>query len=94
MRELFSAPAHPYTRGLLTSIPRLDTAEVSEERTRLSEIEGIVPSLAALPPGCAFAPRCPYATGECREARPPLEEKRSGHWIACWHADRLPGAAA
>ena len=92
--ELFAAPAHPYTQGLLTSIPRLDAAEGAGERTRLNEIEGIVPSLAALPPGCAFAPRCPYATGECREARPPLEETRSGHWAACWHSDRLSGAAA
>ena len=94
VRALFHAPAHPYTRGLLTSIPRLDTAEAAGERTRLNEIEGIVPSLAALPRGCAFAPRCAYATGECHDARPPLEEKRSGHWAACWHSDRLPGAAA
>ena len=92
--ELFSTPCHPYTRGLLTSIPRLDAAEDGGERTRLNEIEGIVPSLAALPAGCAFAPRCPYATGECREVRPPLEKKRPGHWAACWHAERLPGVAA
>ena len=94
VRELFSAPCHPYTQGLLTSIPRLDAAEGGGERTRLNEIEGIVPSLAALPAGCAFAPRCPYATGECREVRPPLEAKRPGHWAACWHADRLPGVTA
>ena len=88
--DLFEAPCHPYTRGLLTSIPRLDASAESEVGAReLNEIPGIVPSLLDLPQGCLFAPRCPFATGRCRESGPPLEEKRPGHWAACWHADRV-----
>jgi oligopeptide/dipeptide ABC transporter ATP-binding protein len=49
----------------------------------------MVPSLFNLPAGCSFAPRCALATDECRAAPPPLEQHRPGHWIACWHADRL-----
>ncbi len=60
----------------------------------MNEIEGMVPSLFDLPEGCTFAPRCPYATDQCRAAEPPLEEKRPAHWAACWNADRLLGAGA
>ena len=88
---LFSNPCHPYTVGLLGSIPRLGAEPGDGERMRLSEIPGIVPTLSDLPGGCAFAPRCPYAGAECREARPPLEEKRPGHWAACWHSDCVLG---
>ena len=49
--------------------------------------------LANLPPGCSFAPRCGFATAQCRAAYPPLEQHRPGHWVACWHADRLLGDA-
>ena len=91
--ELFANPCHPYTLGLLGSIPRIET-ERGGDRMRLSEIRGIVPTLSDLPDGCAFAPRCPHATSECREARPPLAEKRPGHWAACWHSDRVLGAGA
>jgi peptide/nickel transport system ATP-binding protein len=91
--ELFDNPGHPYTRGLLGSIPKLDQA-AKGERQRLTEIKGMVPSLARLPPGCAFAPRCGYATDECRAAYPPLEMRRPDHWVACWHADRLLGEGA
>jgi oligopeptide/dipeptide ABC transporter ATP-binding protein len=86
--ELFSVQCHPYTRGLLNCIPRLDTA-ATHDRMRLNEIEGIVPALDDLPQGCAFAPRCPYASDDCRESRPALEEKLPNHWAACWHTDRL-----
>jgi len=86
--ELFDNPGHPYTKGLLGSIPHLDTAAHSR-RTRLNEIKGMVPSLFNLPAGCSFAPRCTLATDECRATPPPLQEHRPGHWIACWHADRL-----
>ena len=91
VEELFSTPCHPYTSGLLGSIPRLDSA-AGDTRERLREVAGIVPSPLDVLPGCAFAPRCPLADGECRHARPELEEKRPGHHAACWHTDRLLGA--
>ena len=88
--ELFAEPCHPYTLGLMGSIPRMDrdSAE-SPGGTRLQEIKGIVPSLYDLPPGCIFEPRCQYADDQCRAEYPPLEEKRPGHLAACWHTDRL-----
>ena len=93
--ELFDHPGHPYTEGLLGAIPSLETAAHNEDgRGRLNEIEGMVPSLAHLPPGCVFAPRCRYASEQCRQTYPPLERHRPGHWVACWHADRLLGATA
>jgi oligopeptide/dipeptide ABC transporter ATP-binding protein len=89
--ELFDNPAHPYTKGLLGSIPHLDSAAKNGgRRERLNEIKGMVPSLFNLPPGCSFAPRCPAASDRCRSTAPELEERRPGHWVACWH----PGAAA
>jgi oligopeptide/dipeptide ABC transporter ATP-binding protein len=94
-KELFEMPGHPYTKGLLASLPNLETAAHSNaRRARLNEIKGMVPSLANLPQGCTFAARCGFATEECRAAYPPLEQQRPGHWIACWHADRLLGSAA
>ncbi|MPZ46928.1 MAG: ATP-binding cassette domain-containing protein [Betaproteobacteria bacterium] len=91
---LFETPLHPYTHGLLSSIPGLGILAGGEaaRRDRLTEIPGIVPALNALPPGCAFAPRCPHADGQCRAHRPPYEQKRSGHWAACWHSEKLYGA--
>jgi oligopeptide/dipeptide ABC transporter ATP-binding protein len=91
--ELFDNPGHPYTQGLLGSIPHLDTAAHSR-RTRLNEIKGMVPSLFNLPAGCSFAPRCSLATDQCRATVPPLEQHRPGHWVACWHADRVLRGAA
>jgi oligopeptide/dipeptide ABC transporter ATP-binding protein len=91
--ELFDNPGHPYTKGLLGSIPHLDAAAHSR-RTRLTEIKGMVPSLFNLPAGCSFAARCSLATDECRATVPPLEQHRPGHWVACWHADRLLRGAA
>ncbi len=87
--ELFDNPGHPYTKGLLGSIPHLDTAARSARPKRLTEIKGMVPSLFNLPPGCSFAARCSLATDQCRATAPALEQHRPGHWIACWHADRL-----
>ncbi|HEV2099620.1 MAG TPA: ABC transporter ATP-binding protein [Stellaceae bacterium] len=93
--DLFDRPAHPYTRGLLGSVPNLETAAHNKvHRSRLNEIKGMVPSLADLPQGCSFAPRCDLATEECLVAYPPLEQRRPGHWVACWHADRLSLGAA
>lgn len=87
--ELFSNPLHPYTVGLLASIPRLDLMRGQADRSqeRLQEIPGIVPPLFDLPAGCAFAPRCQRADDLCRRERPAYEEKQSGHWAACWHTN-------
>ena len=85
--DLFARPRHPYTRGLLASIPRLGAAVA---RKRLAEIPGVVPSLREAIPGCVFAPRCAYATERCRREYPPLERKADGHFVACWEADRIP----
>jgi oligopeptide/dipeptide ABC transporter ATP-binding protein len=82
--ELFDNPGHPYTLGLLGSIPHLGSAR-DANRARLNEIKGLVPSLFNLPPGCSFAPRCARASDRCREERPALEEHRPDHLIACWH---------
>src|SRR5258708_25064672 len=86
---LFARPRHPYTQGLLHSIPRLGA---SGARRRLEEIRGIVPSMREAIPGCVFAPRCAYATDRCRSEYPPLEQKAEGHSGACWEAYRI-GAA-
>jgi peptide/nickel transport system ATP-binding protein len=93
VESLFERPRHPYTEGLLASVPHLAIMSGEEEaEERLREIPGIVPALTDLPPGCTFAPRCPYADEQCRAAYPPYEEKISGHWAACWHSDRLGGS--
>ncbi len=91
---LFARPLHPYTRGLLGSIPRLAQEAAGGGRKRLAEIPGMVPSLKEAVPGCLFAPRCPHATARCAAEYPPLEEKDGGHWVACWEAGRLAGAPA
>jgi len=88
VEALFERPAHPYTRGLLQSIPHLDEAGKAGPRLRLNEIKGMVPSLAHLPAGCSFAPRCSQASDRCRASAPPLEQHWPGHWVACWHASR------
>ena len=86
--ELFGNPMHPYTEGLMASIPRLGLMRgEGAEVDRLQEIPGIVPPLYSLPKGCVFAPRCPRADDKCLAEYPPYEEKRSGHWAACWHTD-------
>ena len=88
--ELFDHPGHPYTKGLLGSIPNLEeVAYIQGERPRLNEITGMVPSLTDLPLGGAFAPRCAFAVEKCHAAYPPLEEVRPGHWISCWRASEL-----
>jgi peptide/nickel transport system ATP-binding protein len=91
--ELFAHPMHPYTRGLMSSIPRLALMRQEQVRVdRLQEIPGMVPALSNLPPGCIFAPRCAFASDLCRRDYPPYQEKRGGHWAACWHSDRLASA--
>jgi peptide/nickel transport system ATP-binding protein len=85
--ELFAHPRHPYTQGLIRSIPRLDRA--AQHRRRLDSIAGNVPSLVEPPEGCRFAARCPYATPACSEATPPLRQVAPGHKMACI-LDSLP----
>jgi oligopeptide/dipeptide ABC transporter ATP-binding protein len=78
-RDIFQSPSHPYTRGLLRAVPDLKT-----DRTQpLTTIEGTVPSLHAMPPGCAFEPRCESRIPECARALPPLVEIGNGHWARC-----------
>jgi len=79
--QLFSEPQHPYTVGLLGSIPRLDL-----DQERLSAIEGFVPDAAAMPAGCRFHPRCPFAVEKCLQEIPPLIEIKKDHYAACWRA--------
>jgi peptide/nickel transport system ATP-binding protein len=79
--RLFSEPQHPYTVGLLGSIPRLHL-----EQERLAAIEGIVPDAAAFPEGCRFHPRCPFAIEKCRTEVPPLIQLQKSHFAACWRA--------
>jgi peptide/nickel transport system ATP-binding protein len=78
---LFGAPQHPYTVGLLGSIPRLD-----RRTTHLATIEGMVPNMAAPPQGCRFAARCPFAEAACTAAPPPLSQIEPGHWSRCIRA--------
>ncbi len=86
--RLFDAPGHPYTQGLLGSIPRPDR----EPGSRIRPIPGTVPPLSAMPPGCAFAPRCALADRIC-ERPVALAEVAPRHQVACWHHPALTGAA-
>ncbi len=78
--DMFHTPAHPYTRGLLDSIPRMD-----KETERLHVINGGIPNLKSPPSGCRFHPRCEYATEECKEKAPVMREVAPGHCAACYH---------
>jgi peptide/nickel transport system ATP-binding protein len=91
VEALFALPLHPYTRGLIASIPRLPSVhdKPAEAGTRLTEVPGTVPALTNLPAGCAFAPRCGFADQRCAAETPRYEEKQAGHWAACWHSTRL-----
>ncbi len=85
VRTLFETPQHPYTVGLLGSIPRMDV-----QRTRLAAIEGQVPNPLRRPPGCAFSDRCPFADARCRTEPPALRDLGDGHLSACWKAPLDP----
>jgi peptide/nickel transport system ATP-binding protein len=94
VEALFDEPLHPYTRGLMGAIPRLDVeADAAGTRPRLQEIPGLVPILTQPIIGCAFAPRCGFATDRCRSERPPLVDAGAGHLVACWEVDRVRRAA-
>ena len=85
-REIYANPRHPYTLGLLRSVPRLD----EPRRARLDPIEGQPPDLTRLPNGCAFTPRCAFSVDRCRAEIPPLRAVNgAGHVSACWEAERL-----
>jgi oligopeptide/dipeptide ABC transporter ATP-binding protein len=88
--DLFENPRHPYTRGLMTSVPHLEGEGLGSGRKRLAEIPGIVPALTDLPPGCAFADRCPFVVERCRRETPPLVSVGTRHQAACWESERLP----
>ena len=90
--QLFAKPRHPYTQGLLGSVPKLGSS-LTGETTRLAEIPGLVPSLKRKLDGCVFASRCQYATDLCRQVAPGLEEKVPGHIAACHYAEREVVAA-
>jgi oligopeptide/dipeptide ABC transporter ATP-binding protein len=84
-RELYANPRHPYTLGLLRSVPRLD----EPRRAKLQPIPGQPPDLSRLPAGCSFAPRCAYVVDRCRAEVPPLAELTADHLSACWLAKDL-----
>jgi peptide/nickel transport system ATP-binding protein/oligopeptide transport system ATP-binding protein len=79
VKSLFRDPLHPYTQGLLESIPAM-----TGEKKRLVPIKGMVPDPFNIPPGCPFEPRCPHAMDICRQKMPPLNEAKAGHKTACW----------
>lgn len=87
--DLFERPQHPYTRGLMRSVPRVTGVDDGEVE-RLSDIPGIVPALTNLPSGCVFADRCPFVTERCRREYPPLIERGTRHLAACWESENLP----
>ncbi len=85
IKLLFANPQHPYTIGLLGSVPRMDTCEDQE----LQYIDGFPPDMIRLPPGCPFALRCLYRTEQCLAARPELREVFPDHQVACWHVEEV-----
>ena len=89
-KALFRSPHHPYTVGLLKSVPRLN----EPRRDTLQTISGLPPDLAHLPPGCAFAPRCFLATDACWESVPRPVPDRPGRHSACFHRDKLRAGRA
>jgi peptide/nickel transport system ATP-binding protein len=93
VEDLFARPQHPYTHGLLASIPRVSLMRGVDDvvTDRLREIPGMVPALTNLPAGCVFAPRCAFAEDRCRKAYPDYEKKRPDHWAACWRSEELYG---
>jgi len=85
VEQVFAQPQHPYTVGLLGSIPKLHV-----QQARLPAIEGQVPNPWDVPAGCRFAPRCPFATAKCRAQDPPLMDLGAAHASACWYAPLEP----
>jgi len=94
VRSIFARPLHPYTKGLLGAVPKLGSSLSETGRSKLTEIQGQVPSLRSIIVGCAFAGRCPMATDMCRVIAPAVEEKTPGHWAACHYAEQVTELAA
>ena len=90
--ELFRSPRHPYTRGLLSAVPKLGSS-LAATPTRLAEIPGVVPNLKQRIAGCVFASRCAFARDLCRHVAPALEEKAPAHFAACHFAAKAMVAA-
>jgi len=86
VNEIFARPMHPYTRGLLRAMPKLGSSLEANERGKLAEITGLVPSLRKPIVGCAFAGRCPMVTDVCRRIAPAIELKAADHRVACHYA--------
>lgn len=82
VRQVLHSPLHPYTKGLIDSLPGLSTS--IKKKTRLREIAGNVPALNQLPPGCPFHPRCPSVEDRCKTNKPRLKETETGHAVSCW----------
>ena len=93
VEEIFLNPLHPYTQGLMGSMPKLGSSLHETGRTKLTEIQGQVPSLRKPIIGCAFAGRCPKVTDACRQMAPAIEEKAPNHLVACHYAPRAAAAA-
>ncbi len=91
VRELFRNPLHPYTQGLLRSLPR---PELDDQQDELETIPGIVPSIFDWPPGCRFSTRCPFVEDRCRQEVPELREMGDGHWVRCHVAESAKGGSA
>lgn len=83
--RLFETPLHPYTQGLIKSIPKLD----GDRHEKLHVIEGTVPSLSDIPQGCSFSTRCPYADAKCLQEQPVMETVQAYHRVKCWHYDKI-----
>ena len=84
-REVYGNPKHPYTLGLLKSVPRLDQVR----KSKLNPIEGFPPDLVHMPPGCSFFPRCEHRSEKCHQEEPPLMLVGEKHYSACWHAEEI-----
>ena len=89
VEEVFNHPLHPYTRGLLDSIPRLATPR----KSRLATIDGMVPALTEMPAGCRFNNRCPHADEHCVSSYPDIGDSGGGHLVACHKWQQLDGGA-
>jgi peptide/nickel transport system ATP-binding protein len=92
VNDIFARPMHPYTRGLLGAVPKLGSSLATGGRGKLAEITGLVPSLRKPIIGCAFAGRCPMATDYCHRVAPAIEEKATGHSVACHYAGQKAAA--
>jgi oligopeptide/dipeptide ABC transporter ATP-binding protein len=90
VEQIFIRPLHPYTRGLIDSIPARCVDSGKEKQKHLQTIPGSVPSLYNLAPGCRFCERCSYADSHCAQKEPSLKEIEQGHFVSCWKSSDIP----